>query len=360
MAEASGPQAAATSSSPNPPAAALSAPPVPQAELIPAVLPEGEDIEDNDSALGEDDVSSTASVSSDILNYRTIQGRTFHSERQDTEYFTPNDDKQSESVDITHHYLTLLLGGKLCLAPIKDDVKKVLDVGTGTGIWAIDFADEFPNAEVIGTDLSPIQPSWVPPNLKFELEDATAPWSFPDGTFDFVHVRYLFGAIADWDALYSEAYRACTPGGWVESCECDPVICSDDGTTDANTGIESWNALYVEGGKKFGRSFCVVAEGLQTKGMKAAGFVDVQEVNYKIPIGGWPQEPKISEVGQYTKLTIENDIEGYTLLMWHNIMGWPKEEYQVFLMSMRKVLKNKQIHGYFNLRYVYGRKPEKS
>lgn len=29
-----------------------------------------------------------------------------------------------------------------------------------------DFADEYPEAEVIGTDISPIQPSWVPPNLR--------------------------------------------------------------------------------------------------------------------------------------------------------------------------------------------------
>lgn len=29
-----------------------------------------------------------------------------------------------------------------------------------------DFADEFPDAEVIGTDVSPIQPSWVPPNVQ--------------------------------------------------------------------------------------------------------------------------------------------------------------------------------------------------
>lgn len=29
-----------------------------------------------------------------------------------------------------------------------------------------DFADEYPNCEVIGTDLSPIQPTWIPPNLK--------------------------------------------------------------------------------------------------------------------------------------------------------------------------------------------------
>lgn len=35
----------------------------------------------------------------------------------------------------------------------------MLDLGTGTGIWAIDFADEYPSANVIGTDLSPIQPT---------------------------------------------------------------------------------------------------------------------------------------------------------------------------------------------------------
>lgn len=29
-----------------------------------------------------------------------------------------------------------------------------------------DFADMHPDAEVIGTDVSPIQPSWVPPNVK--------------------------------------------------------------------------------------------------------------------------------------------------------------------------------------------------
>lgn len=29
-----------------------------------------------------------------------------------------------------------------------------------------DFADQYPNAEVVGTDISPIQPTWIPANLK--------------------------------------------------------------------------------------------------------------------------------------------------------------------------------------------------
>lgn len=40
----------------------------------------------------------------------------------------------------SHHIYRLLLGGDLHLAPIKDP-KRVLDIGTGTGIWAIDFAE---------------------------------------------------------------------------------------------------------------------------------------------------------------------------------------------------------------------------
>ena len=52
-----------------------------------------------------------------------------------------------------------MLGGKTHLAPIKKP-KRILDVGTGTGSWAIDIAEEFPDAEIIGNDLSPIQPVW--------------------------------------------------------------------------------------------------------------------------------------------------------------------------------------------------------
>lgn len=49
-------------------------------------------------------------------------------------------------------------GGKLFTAPIGDSPQRVLDIGTGTGIWAIEFGDQFPSAQVIGNDLSPVQP----------------------------------------------------------------------------------------------------------------------------------------------------------------------------------------------------------
>ena len=63
---------------------------------------------------------------------------------------------------VRYHSLRLTLDNKLWLAPIENP-SAVLDVGTGTGVWAMDCADEYPGAEVIGVDLSPIQPLHVPP-----------------------------------------------------------------------------------------------------------------------------------------------------------------------------------------------------
>ena len=74
-----------------------------------------------------------------------------------------------------------------------------------------DFADQFPSATVIGTDLSPIQPLLVPPNCRFEIDDAATQWLFPKDFFNFIHIRGLYGCISDWPALYREVYKYASP-----------------------------------------------------------------------------------------------------------------------------------------------------
>ena len=72
----------------------------------------------------------------------------------------PNDESELDRLDLTHQMLRICLGNKILLAPIGDKPSKILDIGTGTGIWAIEMGDEYPNTDILGTDLSPIQPSW--------------------------------------------------------------------------------------------------------------------------------------------------------------------------------------------------------
>jgi hypothetical protein len=81
--------------------------------------------DDTDSSYGEGDTaSSTASLSTSILEYRTLHGRTFHSDKNtDAQYWTPNDAKQMEASDIIHHCITLAQEGALFRAPLKDDIQ---------------------------------------------------------------------------------------------------------------------------------------------------------------------------------------------------------------------------------------------
>lgn len=64
-----------------------------------------------------------------------------------------------DRLDLQHHVITLLLNGELHMAPLHNP-EDVLDIGTGTGIWAIEMADRYPHARIVGTDLSPVQPTW--------------------------------------------------------------------------------------------------------------------------------------------------------------------------------------------------------
>ncbi|KAH7487012.1 hypothetical protein FOMA001_g5046 [Fusarium oxysporum f. sp. matthiolae] len=341
-------------------------------------LAEEENVNQDDDAhsLSEESLaSSTDSVTSSIFEYRKLHGRTYHREIGSSQYWAANDEKQSELLDINHHCLTLGIGGKTHLAPLDTEkITKALDIGTGTGIWALDFADEYPNVEVIGTDVSPIQPSWVPPNLQFEIEDCTQEWTFAPNSADYIHIRWLIGSIPDWYKFFREAYKTCKPGGWVESFEPSGIITSDDDTVKESSALGQWGKLFIEGAKKLGVSFTVYEEELQRKAMEAAGFVDIQQFEYKVnklylqwtmtdnirlqtPIGGWPKDPGLKELGQFGKLAFLADPEGFVLFV-ANTIGWTESEIHVFLAHARREIHSGKHHPYYKQRVVWGRKPE--
>ncbi|RSL73740.1 hypothetical protein CEP54_000287 [Fusarium duplospermum] len=125
-------------------------------------------IDDDDDSTFEEDAESTESLGEEYEEI--INGRKYTTFFPGVYSWTPTEDDSKEMMDMIHVAITELFGGKLCQAPVMDEAQRVFDVGTGTGIWAIDFADSNPQAEVHGSDISLIQPDMVPPNLSLSME----------------------------------------------------------------------------------------------------------------------------------------------------------------------------------------------
>ncbi|KFX96552.1 hypothetical protein V490_03305 [Pseudogymnoascus sp. VKM F-3557] len=332
--------------------------------------------DDADSAYDSGSLQSdTTSLLSYITKYRYENNRRYHAYK-DGEYWGPNDEKQNNQLDLAHHIFLLTMGDKLFLAPIGENPQNVLDIGTGTGIWAMDFADQFPSAQVTGFDLSPIQPQWVAPNLRFEINDACDPdWGYSKNSFDFIHVRAMYGSIANWPAFYQQALENLIPGGWYQQVEMSVVLRSDDGTVTEGSIFDQWGKVSLEAGDKFGKDLRIHE---QVKGyLINAGFVDVVETVHRWPVGEWPKDPYIKQVGRWNREHWLMGIEGWSMALLTRVLNvglpstpmqlkltvplqWTYTEVQAYLGKMREALNDPRIHAYHIINIVYGRKPPPS
>jgi len=206
------------------------------------------------------------------------------------------------------------------------------------------MADQYPSATVIGTDLSPIQPEWVPPNCQFEIDDVTLEWTFPPDHFDFIHIRELFGCIPDWDFFFQQAYNHTKPGGWIEIVEHSVQPIASDGSVGPDHFLTLWGQTVIEMGEKFGKSFTIWNESEER--MKKAGFVDVTVVNYIWPINGWSKDRKLKNLGRWNQLRLHEGIEGFMLRLLTQVGGWSVARAQLFLAEMRKALKDYKTHAF--------------
>jgi hypothetical protein len=81
--------------------------------------------------------SASSSLKSSIRNYTFENGRRYHKFREGA-YNFPNDETEQDREDMKHAMVVNLCGGRLHFAPIGENPQNILDMGTGTGIWAME------------------------------------------------------------------------------------------------------------------------------------------------------------------------------------------------------------------------------
>lgn len=224
--------------------------------------------------------SSTATLSLDeALPRRRLFGRDYAA---GVPYMLPKDMEEGNRLDFQHYMLRYVLRGNYA-API-GDVRNILDVGAGTGRWAAEMADLFPQATVVGLDIAPppalenTAANQTSNNYSFMAANVLEGLPIPDASFDFVHQRLLYAAIPAnrWQTVVGELVRVTRPGGWIELVEGGIV---QNGGPAVNT-LQDWiieactrRGIDIQAGNRVGAM------------LEAAGARGVTQHTVNLPLG---------------------------------------------------------------------------
>ncbi|RYP40420.1 hypothetical protein DL767_001720 [Monosporascus sp. MG133] len=205
--------------------------------------------------------------------------------------FLPFDESEQRRSDSLHRLLRLCLDGELTATRIPPDAKVIVDIGTGTGRWAVEMAARYPGATIVGVDIAPIQAKLVPKNVKFEIADVEKPWRMSPESVDFIQVRALAGMIRDWPALVAQAFEKLKPGGWLEITDVRGRVLDFDGKFGEDEITPRLSRLFQQLAASVGTVFDPAP---QTPGwLHDEGFEKVAQQTEILPLGRWPRDKKL-------------------------------------------------------------------
>ncbi|KAJ6491026.1 hypothetical protein C8R45DRAFT_1213145 [Mycena sanguinolenta] len=217
---------------------------------------------------------------------------------------------------------TRYLEGKLSPANLNElRPRKILDLGCGSGAWAIQAAMQFPDAEVLAVDVVPLPERALPPNVRFERVDLEKElMNLGPATFDIVHSRLVLIHLSNADAVVKRAAQLVRPGGMLILADMDFGSSFETGGQAArrllSDSMTVWNARGAD--LEFGRK---ISDSMSSSGLFPAG-VNVHRV--LVPLSGTGADDATNELGialRKSWLKVADSLErmlkgdGYTELM---------------------------------------------
>lgn len=123
---------------------------------------------------------------------------------------------------------------------------------------------------------------------------------------------------------------------------------ADDNSLSADSWIRRWCDNQHEGFSKIGLNLHLAGSDLKSM-MEEAGFVNIVVKDFKIPIGTWPADPKMREIGAFQLVAMLDGLQGLTMAVWTRFLGWSTDEVEIVLAKVRAEWRNSKIHTYWPL-----------
>ncbi|KAI1070908.1 hypothetical protein LB507_011059 [Fusarium sp. FIESC RH6] len=268
--------------------------------------------------------------------------------------YLQNTQQEQDRNVIQHTVIINVFKGQLCLSPITPRPKRVLDVGTAGGIWALPVAQKHPYCSVLGVDIEPVHPQYTKSNCTFKTMDITHDWDFEGGgNFDFIHIRQL-GDINDKKKLIQSCFEHLRPGGWVEFTEWIALLNSPDHSL-RGTAFRRWNNLLEEGLQNFGTTLHYPEKFKPL--LQETGFEPIIETRNGAPTNACYPGKKLQRIGHLMTQNWLLIIEPLTMPVFTQGLGWTPDQVHALLAEVRKEISNTKYHSFMTLITVCAQKP---
>lgn len=80
-----------------------------------------------------------------------------------------------------------------------------------------------------------------------------------------------------------------------------------------------WSKMFIDAGETMGQTFKVAERSKRL--IEEAGFVDVVEKTYKMPVGRWSADKRLKELGQWNLLYLLTGLDGMQLWILKAVLG---------------------------------------
>ncbi|KAH7382964.1 S-adenosyl-L-methionine-dependent methyltransferase [Cadophora sp. MPI-SDFR-AT-0126] len=203
-----------------------------------------------------------------------------------------------------------------------------------------------PQSQVLGVDLSPVQPDFVPPNLSFQIDDIEEPWTYRQ-KFDFIYSRMMVGSLANVPRFFEQSFENLAPGGVLEMADITYPAKLNGGDIPEDLQLYKWSILFTEACTKAGRN--ANCARLYRSQMETAGFTTVVEKTLMWPTNRWPKDKKLKEIGMWALENMEYGLEALSTSLFTRVLGWEKEELNAFLVGVRREMRDTRFHTYWDI-----------
>lgn len=92
--------------------------------------------------------------------------------------------------------------------------------------------------------------------------------------------------------------------------------------------------------------------------MREAGFINVTERIFHVPIGMWPKNKVLKGVGLYWRTILVDGLAPIALGPLSRGLKWNRQEIDSMLAETKKGYMDQDVHSYMPLHIVYGQRPE--